>query len=162
MFTGPLFQTNLHLLRTVLLSGFQSSWELWNPPSKAIPGKFLGSGGHSKRNCVHYRANFHSSRAWQIVLVLTLFRWYDMWYMICDVWCMIWYDTIRYDAMRYDMIYSTGWSGWKNAKENEFKCISSFAMDKLWYVDDTIIRYIRVRSFFVCFFQNTIPWNLMW
>ena len=31
--------------------------------------KFHGSGVHSKRNCLQDQANFHKSRAWQIVLV---------------------------------------------------------------------------------------------
>ena len=51
MFTGTLFQIKLRLLSTVLLDGFQSS---------------------PKRNCSQDRANFHQSRAWQIVLILTL------------------------------------------------------------------------------------------
>ena len=59
----------LHSLRTVLLSGFQSSWELWNPLSKAAPDKFHGSGGHSNHNCLLDQANFYRSRAWQIVLI---------------------------------------------------------------------------------------------
>ena len=50
-FHTPLVQIKLHLLSTVLLSGFQSSPELWNPLSKAVLGKFHGSGGHSKCNC---------------------------------------------------------------------------------------------------------------
>ena len=56
----------------VLLIGFQSSPELQNPQSKAMPGKFHVSGGHSKHNCFQYRANFHSFRTKQIVLILTL------------------------------------------------------------------------------------------
>ena len=39
MFTGPLLQLKLQLLSAVLLSGFQSSGKLWNPLSKAVPGK---------------------------------------------------------------------------------------------------------------------------
>ena len=38
------FVSNLYLLNTVLLKGFQSS------PSKAVDGKFQWSGGHSKRS----------------------------------------------------------------------------------------------------------------
>ena len=68
MVTGPLFQTKLHLLHTDLPSGFLSSRELSNPRSKAIPGKFHGSDGHSKHNYLQDLANFHRSRAWQIVL----------------------------------------------------------------------------------------------
>ena len=66
MFTGPLFQINTHLLSTVLLSGFQSSPGVWNPLSKAVPGKFHGSGGHSNCNCLQDRANFHWSHRWLI------------------------------------------------------------------------------------------------
>ena len=35
--------------------------ELWNPLSKELPGKFHGSGRHSKCNCLSDRANFHRS-----------------------------------------------------------------------------------------------------
>ena len=66
MFTGPLFQINTHLVSTVLLSGFQSSPGVWNPLSKAVPGKFHGSGGHNHCNCLHDRANFHRSHGWLI------------------------------------------------------------------------------------------------
>ena len=38
------------------------------PLSKVVPAKFQGSGGHSKCNYSQDRANFHRSRAWQIVL----------------------------------------------------------------------------------------------
>ena len=59
----------LHILSTVLFSGFQSSRELWNPLSKAVPGKFHGSDGHSKCSCLQDRTNFHRSQAWQIALI---------------------------------------------------------------------------------------------
>ena len=36
---------------------------------KAVPVKFHGSGGQSKQNCLQDWANFHRSRAWQIVLI---------------------------------------------------------------------------------------------
>ena len=42
---------------------------LWNPLSKAVPGKCHGSGGHSKCNCLHDRAQLHMSLAQQIVLI---------------------------------------------------------------------------------------------
>ena len=42
---------------------------LRNPLSVAVPGKLHGSGGHSKSNCLQDRANFHRSRAWQIVII---------------------------------------------------------------------------------------------
>ena len=38
--------------------------ELWGPLSWAVPGKFLGPGGHRKHNCLQYRAKSHRSRAW--------------------------------------------------------------------------------------------------
>ena len=44
--------------------------ELWNPLSKAVPGKFHWSGEHNKRNCLQHPANFHRSRAWQIVQIV--------------------------------------------------------------------------------------------
>ena len=69
MFTGPLFQIKLHLLNTVLLSGFQSSPGAWNPLSKAISGNFNRSGRHSKHKYSQERANFHRSQSWQIVLI---------------------------------------------------------------------------------------------
>ena len=40
--------------------------KLWNPLSKTVPGKFHGSGGQSKPNCLKGRVNFHRSRAWQL------------------------------------------------------------------------------------------------
>ena len=72
MFTGPLLQIKLLLPSTcfVLLSGFQSSPELWNPLSKAVPGRYHGSGRHSKCKCLHDWASFHTSQAWQIVVIL--------------------------------------------------------------------------------------------
>ena len=48
---------------------FKAPGELWNPLIKAVPGKFHGSGGHSKCNRFHDRANFHRSWAWQIALI---------------------------------------------------------------------------------------------
>ena len=51
---------------------FKAPRELWYPLSKTIRGKFHGSAGGSIRNCLQVRANFHRSRAWQIVLILTL------------------------------------------------------------------------------------------
>ena len=39
--------------------------------SKAIPGKFHGSGRHTRRNSLRDQANFHWSQAWQIVLIFT-------------------------------------------------------------------------------------------
>ena len=63
--TCPLFETKLHLISTVLLG------ELWNPLSIAVPGKFYGSGGHSKGNCFQDQADFHQSRPGQIVLIFS-------------------------------------------------------------------------------------------
>ena len=48
---------------------FKVPWELWSPLSMAVPTKFQGSGGHSKRNCLPDRANYYRSWAWQIVLI---------------------------------------------------------------------------------------------
>ena len=48
---------------------FKAPQELWNPPSKAVHGTLHGSDGHSKRNYLQDRANFHRSQAWQIVLI---------------------------------------------------------------------------------------------
>ena len=42
----------------------------WNPLNKAVPGEFNGSGGHSKPNCLHDRANF--DRAWQFFLIFNI------------------------------------------------------------------------------------------
>ena len=65
-FAGLLVDIKLHLLSTVPFSWVQTPWELWNPLSKAVPGKFHGTGGHSKCNCLQYWVRF---RAWQIVLI---------------------------------------------------------------------------------------------
>ena len=37
---------------------FKAAGELWNPLSKALLGKFIGSGGQSKRSCLHDRPKF--------------------------------------------------------------------------------------------------------
>ena len=54
MFTCPLFQIKLRLL---------------NP---TVPDKLNGSGGQSKLNCLQNWANFHRSRAWQILLIFNV------------------------------------------------------------------------------------------
>ena len=51
---------------------FKAPRELWNLLGKAVPDKFHRSGGHRKHNCWQNRANFHRSRAWRIVVILTL------------------------------------------------------------------------------------------
>ena len=79
MFTGPLLQLKLQLLSAVLLSGFQSSGKLWNPLSKAVPGKFHGFGWHSKCKCLQDWANLHRSWAWQIVLIFKTVKWWPIW-----------------------------------------------------------------------------------
>ena len=48
---------------------YKAPQELWNPLSKAVPGKFHGAGEHSKYNCLQDQADFHRSRARQIVLI---------------------------------------------------------------------------------------------
>ena len=65
MFKGPFIPCKITFTKYCI-----THQELWNPLSKAVPGKFHGSGGHSKRNCLQDRANFHRSRAWQIVLII--------------------------------------------------------------------------------------------
>ena len=40
---------------------FKAPHELWNPQSKAVPGKFHKYGGHSKCNCLQDWDNFHRS-----------------------------------------------------------------------------------------------------
>ena len=70
MVEGNSFWRKLHLLNTVLLSGFQSSpGELWNPLTKAEPGKFYRSVRHSKCNCLQDQVNFHRSQTLKIVLI---------------------------------------------------------------------------------------------
>ena len=71
MLAVSLFKTKLQLLSTVLISGFQSPRELWNPLSEAVPGKFHGFGGDGKPNCLQDRANFQRSRAWQVIFFYT-------------------------------------------------------------------------------------------
>ena len=51
---------------------FKASWELWNPPSKAVPDQFRGSGVYSKHNCLQDRASFHRSRDGNLSQILTL------------------------------------------------------------------------------------------
>ena len=48
---------------------FKNPLELWDPPSKAVPGKFHRSGRQSKCNYLLDRANFLKSQAWQNVLI---------------------------------------------------------------------------------------------
>ena len=62
MFTGLLFHMILHVLRTVLLSGFQRSLDA---------GKFCGSGRHSKHNCLQGQANFTGLEHGKLSLLLT-------------------------------------------------------------------------------------------
>ena len=52
---------------------FKASRELWNQPSKAVPGKFHGSREHSKRKFLQYRANFRRSWTWQIFNTVHIF-----------------------------------------------------------------------------------------
>ena len=51
---------------------FKAPQELWNPLSKAVPGKFHGSGKQSKCNCLHDQTNFHQPRAWQNGLIFNI------------------------------------------------------------------------------------------
>ena len=63
MFTG----LTVHALSCLV--DYKAPQELWNPLSKAVRGKFYGSGGHSKCNFLQDQANFHRSQACQIVLI---------------------------------------------------------------------------------------------
>ena len=66
---------------------FKARRELWNPLSKAVPGKFHGSGGHSNRKCLQDRANFHRYGAWQIVLSFnTIYILYNTFSLLCYRW----------------------------------------------------------------------------
>ena len=56
---------------------FKVPQELLNPLHKAVPGKFYGSGGQSKPNCLQDWANFHRSQAWQIVLIINTAHYLD-------------------------------------------------------------------------------------
>ena len=62
----------IHLLVLCHSIDFKTPWELWNSLNKVVPGKFHGFGGHKKCDCLQDQANFHRSRTWQIVLILTL------------------------------------------------------------------------------------------
>ena len=63
-----LIPIDIHHLSSVLISGFQRSYGALKF-SKAVHGKFHGSGGHNKGNSFQDRANFHISRAWNIFLI---------------------------------------------------------------------------------------------
>ena len=69
---------------------FKAPWELWNTLSKTIPGKFHGSGRHSKCNCLQDWADFHRSHAWQIVLIFSTALM-----LYCIVQKLIWYPTVQ-------------------------------------------------------------------
>ena len=53
--------------------------EIWNLLRKVVPGKFHGSVGHSKRNGLQDRDNFHMSVTWQIVPILNTVHMYMSW-----------------------------------------------------------------------------------
>ena len=57
------------------LTQWISKHVLWNPLSKAVPGKSKRSGRHSKHNCLQDQANFHRSWARQIVLIFNTAYW---------------------------------------------------------------------------------------
>ena len=68
MFTGPFLKKNIDLLSYSV--EFKAPRELWNSMSKkAVTGKFHGSRGHIKHNCLQDQANFHRYQARQIVLI---------------------------------------------------------------------------------------------
>ena len=60
MFSCPKFKIKLYSLSIISLRRFLR--ELGNPLSKAVPGTFHASGGHTKHNCLQDQANFHRSR----------------------------------------------------------------------------------------------------
>ena len=88
MFTGPLFEMKRHLVHTVLLKGFQSSW---GALKSTIPGKFYGSCRQSNDNCLWDWTNFSRLQAWQIVLIVnTELRIYNKsgkFYSFCLFFC---------------------------------------------------------------------------
>ena len=69
MFAGPLLETKLYLLVLFHSMDFKAPHELLKQLDTAVPGKFHRFCGHSKRNCLQDQANFHRSRACQIVLI---------------------------------------------------------------------------------------------
>ena len=75
MYTGPLLQIKLHLLTTVILSGFQNSL--------AVPGKLHGSG--ETVNAIVDNQSSQVSWAWQIVLILKTGNiWSYVLYFFCS------------------------------------------------------------------------------
>ena len=82
--SSPSLQMKLHLLSSLFINGFPTPSELWNSLNKALPGKFYGSGGHSKRQCLQDQANVRRSRAWQYVIILT-FSLYIYTYILTTV-----------------------------------------------------------------------------
>ena len=75
---GPLFQREVCLLSAVLLISvdFKAPRALWKFGKS---GKFHRSDGHCKHNGLEYWANFHRSRAWQIVLIFNTVVYYYNW-----------------------------------------------------------------------------------
>ena len=59
---------------------FKATQELWNPLSKAVPGKCHGSGRHREYKCLQDWAYFHRSQVWQIGLILTLLWFNGPWW----------------------------------------------------------------------------------
>ena len=56
---------NFRWLQSFIPNYITFTKELWNPPSKTVPGKCHGSGRHSKPNCLQHWANFHRSQTCQ-------------------------------------------------------------------------------------------------
>ena len=121
MLTGPLFQINLHLLSTVSLNGFQSSRGAFKYTlSKAVSGKFHGSGGHCKHNCLQGRANFHRSQSLQIVLIFTLHQAFTALSTLTVVFLWFLHSLLKKDAS--DLAYlkfggmQLGYGNWMSLK----------------------------------------------
>ena len=85
MFLGLLFQIKLYIPCTVLLRGF-------------LRGKFYGSGGQSKRNCLQEQANFHRPIV-PIFNTATIYSNYNLYYENgCSTGFLYWLtvDNIRH------------------------------------------------------------------
>ena len=80
---------------------FKAPQELWNPLSKAVLGKLHGSGGHSKCNFSQDQANFYSSWAWQIALVLTLL---DVCVSFCKVLLPV-FSNLKFPSRSFVLVY---------------------------------------------------------
>ena len=128
---------------------FKAPQELWNPLSKAIPGKFHRFDGHSKCNCFQDQANFKRTRAWQIVLIfntvlyITLgLKWNDYHFCrqhFCSILILIW---LKF-APRGQLTISLHWFR-KSLMSNR-----RWAIMKKWYNPKFQYRYIFFKNNFL-------------